>query len=87
MVGVCIQENPMPRKVAKKPAPKLLPAPAKVGWSIQEWCAALNLGRSTFYLLPAELRPKILRIGDRQIVIEAPSAYAERVAAMQAKAA
>ena len=53
-------------------------------WNIPTWCAALDIGRSSFYVL--EVRPRAIKVGKRTLIIESPAAYAERLAAMQADA-
>ena len=59
---------------------------AKAGFSIREWCPAVGMGRSTFYVLPLELRPKTVKLGKKHLVIESPRDYLDRIAA-QSKAA
>jgi hypothetical protein len=39
-----------------------------------------------FYLLPAELRPRSVKVGRRHIVIEAPAEYLARLAEAQESA-
>lgn len=58
------------------------PQPARAAWNIPAWCAALGLGRSTFYIL--DIRPRSIKIGKRTLITEPPGEYAERIAAMQA---
>lgn len=59
-------------------------APRRAVWNRPEWCAALNLGGSTFYTL--EIRPRSVKIGKRLLIVESPAEYVARIAAMQAKA-
>lgn len=49
----------------------------RAGLSIREWCKALGLGRSTFYVLPA--KPRFVKIGRRVIVSEPPAAWLKRM--------
>ncbi|MCA3069429.1 MAG: hypothetical protein ING90_08595 [Rhodocyclaceae bacterium] len=60
-------------------------APFRVGFSLTEWCELTSISRPKLYTLPAELRPKTIKIGRRTIVIEAPADYLKRVAATQEK--
>jgi len=53
------------------------------GYSIQEWCAALTISRSTFYSLPVQ--PHLVHLGRRVVIREDPPAYLARIAAEQAK--
>jgi hypothetical protein len=46
------------------------------------WCAALEIGRSTFYVLP--IRPRTIKLLSRTLVVEAPAEYATRIASLQA---
>jgi len=55
----------------------------RAGWSIPSYCEACNFSRATFYNLPADLRPRSLKIGKRHIIIESPSAYLSRLAEAQ----
>jgi len=59
----------------------------KAGFAIPEWCLAVGIGRSNFYVLPGQLRPRSVKIGKRHIIIEAPKDYLERIAAQSQVAA
>ena len=59
----------------------------RAGYSITDWCADIGISRAGFYNLAPELQPKSVKIGKRHIVVEAPSAYLERIAAQQQEAA
>lgn len=52
----------------------------QAGFAIKDWCAAVGIGRSTFYVLPERLRPRTAKLGKRNLVIEAPRAYLDRIA-------
>ena len=58
----------------------------QAGFSIGAWCAAVNIGRTTFYALPQHLKPQTVKIGERTIIKESPAAYLDRIAAEQAPA-
>jgi hypothetical protein len=55
------------------------------GWGIQDWCAATSIARATFYTLP--LKPRVVKLGRRTVVIESPEAYLTRIAEAQREAA
>jgi hypothetical protein len=55
----------------------------RAGWSISSYCAACDFSRATFYNLPDDLRPRSLKLGKRRIIIEPPSEYLARLAAVQ----
>lgn len=47
----------------------------KVGWTVTEWLAALGRGRTWFYTLPLEQRPKSVRLGKSDLIVEPPGEY------------
>ena len=53
---------------------------SRAGWRLRDWLAATSVGRSTFYVLPAEIAPRQVRLGKKVVVIEAPAAWLDRVA-------
>ena len=56
----------------------------QAGFSIGAWCAAVSIGRTTFYTLPPYLKPRTVKIGERTIIAESPPDYLARIAAEQA---
>lgn len=56
----------------------------RAGYDIKTWCGAVSISRASFYTLPANLRPRTVKLGKRHIVIEAPENYLNRMAALQA---
>ncbi|MCA3099732.1 MAG: hypothetical protein INH00_18325 [Rhodocyclaceae bacterium] len=58
-------------------------APMRVGFGLTEWCELTSISRPKLYTLPADLRPKAIKIGRRTIIIEAPADYLQRIAAAQ----
>jgi hypothetical protein len=56
---------------------------AQAGFSIPEWVAAVGISRAGFYVLQPEIKPAIVRIGKRCLIIEAPDAWLRRVAETQ----
>lgn len=56
----------------------------RAGFSINEYCAAIDLCRASFYNIEPELRPRSVLIGRRRIIIEPPAEYLARLAAAQA---
>lgn len=58
--------------------------PERAAWNRPDWCAALNLGISTFYTL--QIPPRTIKIGKRLLIVESPADYAARIAATQAAA-
>ncbi len=56
----------------------------QAGFPVNAFCAAINIGRTTFYALPPHLQPKTVKIGNRTIVTESPAEYLARIAAVQA---
>ncbi len=59
----------------------------KAGLSIVEWCEIVGFSRPTFYRLTGPLKPRMAAIRGRQIVVESPEEYLERVASQQAQTA
>lgn len=60
---------------------------ARAGYSVEEFCFAVGIGRTSFYGLPAALAPSRIKLGKRTIVTESPSAWVSRVAELQREAA
>jgi hypothetical protein len=58
-------------------------ATARAGWDIPSWCDACGFSRAKYYTLPAEMRPRALKLGTRHIVIEPPAQYLSRLADAQ----
>ncbi len=56
--------------------------PSPAGWAIGDWCWASGIGRTFYYGLPENFRPRAVRIGDRVIITEQPAAWLERMAAL-----
>lgn len=56
----------------------------RAAWKIADWCAALEIGKSTFYTL--SMPPRSIKIGKLHKIIETPAAYVQRIAQMQAAA-
>jgi len=56
----------------------------QAGYHVAAWCRSVGIGRATFYVLAPHLRPRSVLLGGRRLIIEAPAAYLQRVAAMQA---
>jgi len=57
----------------------------KAGWKMGEYCELVGFGRSKLYTLPLELQPKSVVVGARRVIIEPPSVYLARYAAMQSE--
>ncbi len=55
----------------------------KAGFNIKEWCKAVGIGRSSLYVLQGNLRPRMAKIGKRNIVVESPREYLDRIAAQK----
>lgn len=66
--------HPNPAKLAKL---------EKVGWRIPEWCAAVGIGRSTYYTLRGDRAPASVKVGTMHIVAEAPADWLRRVGVEQ----
>lgn len=56
----------------------------RAGWDVPRWCAAVGVGRSSFYALPEGLRPLSVKIGRRRLILEAPDQFLRRVASGKA---
>lgn len=56
----------------------------RAAWTVPGWCAELEIGRATYYTLA--IRPRSIKIGRLNRIIESPADYAERMAKMQAAA-
>ena len=59
-------------------------AATTVSWPILEWCKAIPMSRSKFYELPHHQRPRIVRLGGMQRIVEPPADFMRRIAADQA---
>ena len=51
----------------------------QVAWHIDEWCKAVRIGRTTFYNLEGDQKPRMAKVRGRRIVCEAPDAWYERI--------
>lgn len=60
----------------KTPSPEV-----KKPWRVADWAPAVGISRAGFYLLPDDCLPKLVRIGQRVIILEEPSDWLERMAA------
>jgi len=60
---------------------------SKAGYKLNEWLAQVGFGRTTFYTLPAEMKPRSIKIGSSTVVIEQPTDYLARLAARQIRGA
>jgi hypothetical protein len=58
----------------------------KAGYKLNEWLAQVGFGRSTYYTLPADMKPRSIKIGASTVVIEQPTDYIARLAAKQIRA-
>jgi len=56
----------------------------KTGWTIKDFCASIGISVAKFYILPADQKPRTVKLHGRVIVIESPEAYLSRMAAEQA---
>jgi hypothetical protein len=56
----------------------------QAGFDVLSWCVAVGVGRTTFYTLPSDQKPRSALIGTRRIVCETPSEYLARMALLQA---
>jgi predicted DNA-binding transcriptional regulator AlpA len=61
-----------PDKPKRKPKPK--PQVESLGYTIEEFCAAVGISRSCYYALPPDQRPFEKRIGPRRIIISRQAA-------------
>lgn len=59
-------------------------AAERAAWNRPDWCGALGIGVSSYYVLA--VRPRSIKLGKRLLIVESPAAYAERIAKMQAAA-
>ena len=55
----------------------------KAGFTVEEWCDAVTISRSAFYMLADNLRPAQVKVGHRRIIVESPDAYLRRLAGLQ----
>lgn len=55
-------------------------ANAQAGRPIPEWASLAGISRSTFYALPAQYRPRTVKIGKRLVIIEGPAEWLDRMA-------
>ena len=62
-------------------------SPSKAGYKLNEWLSQVGFGRSTFYQLPADLKPRTIKVGASTVVIEQPADYLARLAARQVEGA
>ena len=59
----------------------------KAGYKLNDWLSQVGFGRSTYYTLPADMKPRSIKIGSSTVVIEQPSDYLARLAAQQIQSA
>lgn len=59
------------------------PAVQKAGFSIREFCTSVGFSVAKFYILPADQKPRCVKLHGRVIVIESPDAYLARMAELQ----
>lgn len=52
---------------------------ASAGMKIKQFSAAVSLSPATLYALPAEQRPKAVKVGRSRIIIERPEEFLKRV--------
>jgi excisionase family DNA binding protein len=45
-----------------------MPPPGKLAYSIDEFCALVDISRSYFYKMPADKRPHEVRKGKRRVI-------------------
>lgn len=57
------------------------PSPEKKPWRVANWAPAAGISLSAFYRLPPDCMPRLVRIGQRIIILEEPSAWLERMSA------
>ena len=50
---------------------------------IEGWTKAVGIGRTKFYALPPELRPRMVKLGTATVIVETPEEYLRRIAEMQ----
>lgn len=48
-----------------------------------QFARACGFCRTTLYALPTDQKPKMVRVGRAVLIIESPTAYLQRLAAMQ----
>jgi hypothetical protein len=53
----------------------------RAGWSLRDWCDSVGFSIPKFYTLPEAARPRLVKVGTRVIIREAPADYLDRVAA------
>jgi excisionase family DNA binding protein len=46
----------------------------RLAFSISEFCAAVGISRTTFYALPANERPREMRVGPKRVLISRQAA-------------
>ena len=51
----------------------------RIGWRISQFCRAAGIGRSTFYALPKEQKPRSVKMGRSRIIVEAPTVWLRRI--------
>lgn len=76
---------PNERRRAPRTTRERVLAPGRAGWSIPEYFPGLCGfgGRTSFYALPEEARPRHIRVGKRIVIVEAPSAYLDRLVKLE----
>lgn len=50
------------------------------GYLIKDWCKRVGISRSMFYILPSEVKPRLVKIGRRVVVFEKPKDWLLRMA-------
>lgn len=51
----------------------------KAGWSIKEYGPLVDIGRTLYYSMPPDQRPRSVKVGRRTIIIEPPQEYLHRL--------
>lgn len=56
------------------------PPAAPAGRSIESWTREVGLSRAGYYNMPPRFRPQAVKVGKRNIIIEAPADWLRRMA-------
>lgn len=59
----------------------------RAGYSVEEFCFSVGIGRTSFYALGGDLAPRRIRIRKRTIVTESPAEWVARIEKSQKVAA
>jgi len=59
--------------------------PGQAGFRVKQFVRACGIGRTAYYTLPKEQKPKTVKIGRAVVIIETPVEFLRRLAEIQGR--